>query len=61
MKEIRALYMQLKDKKSFCLELSKEVDISPLSIYNHWFGSFWAIPEKHQDKVLSKLKQVKCD
>ena len=56
MKEIKTLYGKLKDKKAFCTELSKEVEASPLSIYNHWFGSFWAIPEKHQDLVLSKLK-----
>lgn len=57
MNEIKSLYGKLKDKKSFCKELSKEVETSPLSIYNHWFGSFWAIPEKHQDLVLTKLKE----
>lgn len=56
MKEIKILYGKLKDKKAFCTELSKEVETSPLSIYNHWFGSFWAIPEKHQDLVLKRLK-----
>lgn len=55
MKEIKTLYGKLKDKKAFCVELSKEVETSPLSIYNHWFGSFWAIPEKHQSIVLEKL------
>ncbi len=60
MEEIKKLYKALKDKKAFCEELSKEVDyITPRSLYNHWFGSFWAIPEKHQDLVLTKLKQVK--
>lgn len=58
MKEIKTLYGKLKDKKDFCTELSKEVEASPLSIYNHWFGSFWAIPEKHQYLVLSKLKEA---
>lgn len=58
MKEIKLLYGKLKDKKAFCKQLSKEVEISPLSIYNHWFGSFWAIPEKHQDLVLTKLKEA---
>lgn len=55
MKDIKIMYSKLKDKKSFCKELSKEVEISPLSIYNHWFGSFWAIPEKHQQLVLKML------
>ena len=58
MNEIKNLYGKLKDKKAFCKELSKEVETSPLSIYNHWFGSFWAIPEKHQGLVLSKLKEA---
>lgn len=57
MLEIKKLYGKLKDKKAFCIELSKEVDTSPLSIYNHWFGSFWSIPEKHQEIVLTKLKE----
>ena len=57
MKEIKELYGKLKDKKAFCEELSKLVDTSPRSIYNHWFGSFWAIPEKHQELVLKMLKE----
>lgn len=57
MKDIKIMYGKLKDKKSFCVELSKEVETSPLSIYNHWFGSFWAIPEKYQELVLTKLKE----
>jgi len=57
MQEIKHLYKILKDKKGFCVELSKEVETSPLSLYNHWFGSFWNIPEKHKDLVLTKLKQ----
>ncbi len=58
MNEIKTLYGRLKNKKAFCEELSKSVDTSPRSLYNHWFGSFWAIPEKHQDLVLEKLKQT---
>ena len=57
MDEIKKLYRKLKDKKTFCQELSKDVETSPRSLYNHWFGSFWAIPEKYQDLVLTKLKE----
>jgi len=57
MQEIKHLYKMLKDKKAFCVELSKEVETTPLSLYNHWFGSFWAIPEKYQELVLTKLKE----
>jgi len=56
MKEIKTMYGKLKDKKAFCIELSKEVETGAMTIYNHWFGSFWAIPEKHQDLVLKRLK-----
>ena len=56
-KEIKTLYSRLKYKKKIYIELSKELQISPLSIYNHWFGSFWAIPEKYQNLVLNKLKE----
>jgi len=57
MQEIKHLYKMLKDKKEFCQELSKEVETSPRSLYNHWFGSFWAIPEKYQNLVLTRLKE----
>jgi len=57
MQEIKHLYKMLKDKKAFCVELSKEVECTPLSLYNHWFGSFWTIPEKYQELVLTKLKE----
>jgi len=57
MQEIKHLYKMLKDKKGFCTELSKEVETSPLSLYNHWFGSFWNIPEKYRQLVLTKLKE----
>lgn len=57
MQEIKHLYKMLKDKKAFCTELSKEVGTSPRSIYNHWFGGFWAIPENQQDLVLTRLKE----
>ena len=57
--EIKFLYKRLKNKIAFCSELSSysEIETSEKSIYNHWFGSFWAIPEKHQDLVLTKLKE----
>jgi len=57
MLEIKRLYGKLKDKKAFCLELSEFVETSPRSIYNHWFGGFWAIPNKYIDLVLEKLKE----
>lgn len=55
MNEIKQLYSELKDKKAFCLELSEEVGTRAMTIYNHWFGTFWAIPKKHQSIVLEKL------
>jgi hypothetical protein len=57
MLEIKRLYGKLKDKRAFCIELSKEVETSAMSIYNNWFGPFWAIPNKHIDLVLEKLKE----
>jgi len=54
--EIKHIYKMLKDKKPMCIELSKEVGIKPSSIYGSWFGSL-SIPEKHQELVLTKLKE----
>jgi len=57
MEEIKTLYKQLKDKKAFCELISKETGTGARTIYNHWLASFWDIPKKHQDIVLSKLKE----
>lgn len=57
MKEIKELYGKLKDKKAFCELISKESGTGARTIYNHWFGSFWSIPEKYQNLVLTKLKE----
>lgn len=57
MEEIKTLYKKLKDKKAFCEEISKLTETGARTIYNHWLGSFWSIPEKHQDLVLTKLKE----
>jgi len=56
-KEIKELYKKLKDKKAFCTEISTLTGTGARTIYNHWFGGFWDIPEKHQDLVLTKLKE----
>jgi hypothetical protein len=59
MKEIKTLYGELKDKRAFCQELHLLTGTGAISIYNNWFGGFWAIPEKYQGLVLEKLKEVK--
>lgn len=57
MLEIKKLYGQLKDKKAFCELISKETGTGARTIYNHWFGGFWSIPDKHKDLVLRKLQE----
>ena len=57
MLEIKKLYSQLKDKKDFCELISKETGTGARTIYNHWFGGFWSIPDKHEDLVLKRLKE----
>jgi len=57
MLEIKHLYGMLKDKKAFCTEIAEITGIGARTIYNHWMASFWSIPEKHKDLVLTKLKE----
>lgn len=56
-KEIKKMYGKLKDKRAFCHEMHHLTGTGAISIYNNWLGGFWAIPEKYQDLVLTKLKE----
>lgn len=55
MQEIKKLYGRLKNKKAFCEMISGETGTGARTIYNHWFGGFWSIPERYQGLVLEKL------
>lgn len=55
--EIKRLHGLLKDRRSFHHELKRLTGIGAISISNNWFNGFWAIPEKYQEIVLTKLKE----
>ncbi len=57
MKEnIKQLYNELDNKKSFVLLCSDEFKIKPQSIRNNWFSGFYSIPDKHQEQLLKLLQ-----
>jgi hypothetical protein len=64
--EIYNLYQQVKRKTEFIGALASEIERSPNSLRNHWFGNFWSIPAKEQaatKKFLNKYlkKQAKLE
>lgn len=53
---IKYLYDQIEDKTEFIKEVAKDRKKRPLTIRNHWFGQFLAIPEEHQERVIELLQ-----
>lgn len=53
---IKDLYKELDNKKSFVLLCSDEFNIKPNSIQCNWFNAYWSIPDKHLDRVLELLQ-----
>jgi hypothetical protein len=43
-------------KTKIIKKLAKELGRSPNTLRNHWFGSFWLIPEAHQAHVKKELE-----
>lgn len=55
---IKNLFEQIDEKSNFIKLVAKEVGNTPLSIRTHWFSNFWAIPEKHQERVVELLQNT---
>mgnify|MGYP003625294431 CR=1 FL=1 len=53
---LKNLFTNLKDKQGFIELCAKEFEKKPLSIQNNWFGRYWAIPEKHLERVVILLQ-----
>jgi hypothetical protein len=54
---IKNLYAALNSKGDFVLKLAARFDMKPMSIHNHWFGQYLAIPEHRQEEVLRMLEE----
>ena len=57
--EIKILYAKIHKKTDFIIEAAndKQIDKSPLTLRNHWFGNFWQIPQEYQDRVKHLLQK----
>ncbi len=53
---IKNLYAQIDKKVDFLIELANDLDKSPNTMRNHWFGNFWSIPEEYQERVVELLQ-----
>lgn len=56
--EIKAEYAKIKSKGVFIVSLAKELGKSTNTIRNHWLSVYSAVPEEHQELVLSMLKDA---
>lgn len=55
---IKELYAQLNKKTQFIIDCANDLGKSPLSLRQHWFSKFWAIPEDYQDRVVELLQNT---
>ena len=55
---IKHLYNQIENKHGFIILLSNEFKLKPNSIRNNWFASYYAIPNKHEDRVIELLQNT---
>lgn len=49
---IKDLYHKTNNKKELTILVAEHFSLNPVSIRNHWFGSFYQVPVKHQDKLI---------
>ena len=54
--KIHKLYNQSTNKKELIKKIAKDFNINPLSVRNNWFGGFYQVPNKHQDKLISIMQ-----
>lgn len=55
--EIQAMWPQINNKLSFIREFAPIIGRTPSYLRNHWFGMFWAIPEKSQEETRDYMKE----
>ena len=55
---IRQLYKQLNKKTEFIEMLAKDVNRSPNTIKNFWFGGFWQTPKHFQERTVELLQRT---
>lgn len=49
---IKHLYNKANNKKELTLIVAEHFNLNPLSVRNNWFGGFYQVPTKHQDKLI---------
>lgn len=55
---IRNLYNQISKKREFISMAAADLNKSPLTLRQHWFGQFWNIPEEHQPRIVELLQNT---
>lgn len=54
--DIKALWKQVKNKTDFIERLANDLEKSPLTLRQHWFGSFFAVPADLRVKVKTAIE-----
>lgn len=58
LQNIKDLYKEVKAKTEFIKAAADDLNKSPLTLRQHWFGNFWSIPEEHQPRVVELLQNT---
>lgn len=59
---IEEQYEQIEDRKlrkELVRICSREFGVKELSIVNHWFGRYYSVPDKYQDRVLQLIRNIR--
>lgn len=58
LKKIQKEYKKVKHKTQFMIALADKLGKSRLTLKNHWFSSWWQIPEEYHEEVIRALKKA---
>ncbi len=54
---IKNLYSQITDKKSFINECANHFRIKPISVKNNWFSSMFNVPDEHEATLIQMMQR----
>lgn len=56
--EIKELYSQINEKTKFMEMVASDLIKKPNTLKNHWFSSFFSIPDEYQERVMELLQNT---
>ena len=55
---IKSLYSQVDKKNKLIEKVANDLGKKPNTLKNHWFSTFFSIPDEHQPRVIEILEET---